>query len=73
MARCDARSLHRAPSAVETVRRVTLVLGGARSGKSAYAEALAKNGLKSRMDEAYRAEFASLQSGTALAAAGSDE
>ena len=38
-----------------------------------FAEALAKNGLKSRMDEAYRAEQVALQSGTALAAAGGDE
>ena len=38
-----------------------------------FAEALAKNGLKSRMDEAYRAEQAALESGKALAAAGGDE
>src|SRR5512145_2933635 len=38
-----------------------------------FAEALAKHGLKSRMDEAYQADLAALKSGAALATAGSDD
>ena len=42
MAASDARTLHCPFSTGAVVRRVTLVLGGARSGKSHYAEALAR-------------------------------
>jgi hypothetical protein len=38
-----------------------------------FAEALAKHGLRSRMDEAYKAELASLQSGAALETVGGDD
>jgi hypothetical protein len=38
-----------------------------------FSEALAKHGLKSRMDEAYKAELATLQSGAALETVGGDD
>ena len=38
-----------------------------------FAEALAKQGIKSRMDEAYQAELASLRAGAALETVGGDD
>ena len=41
--------------------------------RKTFAEALAKHGIKSRMDEAYQAELASLKSGAALETVGGDD
>ena len=41
--------------------------------RKAFAEALAKHGIKSRMDEAYQAELAILKSGAALETVGGDD